>query len=206
MDIIIRQKYDNQDEYREEQQRHHGDEEDLHVHDPGAGDKAQHADDLAAGVDHGAGDRHDVFAGILIHAHKGPLGPGIHGLPDLIGPGCLTGPGSVAGCHQLALRIDKLQLNGVAVLIGLGVLDAGLVVGVVVHVHVLGEEVRGGPGPVAQVRLHAGVIVCRKGCTHREHAHNGQRQDHTQCVDQPPAAQARDLDQRLKSLSHAPHL
>ena len=83
------------------------------------------------------------------------------------------------------------------VLICLGIFDAGLVVGIVVHIHILREEVRGGPGPVAQVRLHSGVVISRKGGRHCEHADDGQRQHHAERVDQPSAAQALDLDQRL---------
>ena len=206
MDIIVRQKYDNQDEYRKESQRHCGDEGDLHMHDPGAGDKAQHTDDLAVGVDHGAGHRHDPFAGIVVPAHEGPEGAGVHGLPDLAGAGRIAGPGAVARCNQPALGIDELQFDGIAILIGLGVLDAGLVKGIVVHVHVLGKELRGGSGAVAQIRLHAGVVIGRKGGRHRKYTHNGQRQHHAQRIDEPPAAQTRDLQLRFFEIAHAPHL
>ena len=41
---------------------------------------------------------------------------------------------------------------------------------------------------------------------HRKHTDDGQRQDHAQGIDQPPAAQTHDLDQRLSLLFHAPHL
>ena len=70
----------------------------------------------------------------------------------------------------------------------------------------LSEEFGGGSGAVAQIRLHAGIIVCREGSRHRKHTHDGQRQHHAQCVDEPPAAQARDPDRRLFELAHAPHL
>ena len=175
-----------------------------------AGHIPQHTDDLAAGIDHGTGDRHNPLSCGRIPAHIGGQLAGLHGAGNVLGRRRGSHPAAVGGSHNPAAGADKLQLNGVLLFEGPGIGDAGLVIRIVALSDVICKKLCGCLGPVFHIGLHVGVIIGGKGGGDDDHKDRPEGQNRPHRMGHPAAPQALDPVSPLLrpglSTGYAPHL
>ena len=162
----------------------------LSVYNFHTGHIAQNADYLSAGVNHGAGNRHNPFSRGRVFAHIGGHFSGFHRIGNVRSRRGNACPLTIRGCHQTTAGIDELQLNGIFFLKGPGIGRTGLVVLTIALPDIACKKFRRRLGPMAHVRLHVGIVICRYGSRNQDHKNGSQHRNRTDRVGHPTATQA----------------
>ena len=207
MQIVIAADHHNCQQYQQNQSTGQNDQQNLPVNDTGGSDKPQHTGNLAVGVDHGTGNRHNPLVGMGVTPHIGLDHPGADCLGNLRRAGRIPWPLAVGRSHQVSIPVNKLQFDFIFALIGLGIDDARLKISVIGLIQIIGKKLHGCVGTVFQIPLHAAVIVGRKRGGNRQNAYQSQCQHHTGCIQQPALLQSTHIENGFEFFSHyAPHL
>ena len=177
-------------EHKQHRQRNTGHIKNLLVDHPGGGNKPERPHHLAAGVNERAGNGDDVFVRNGVDAHEGLCRAGAQCLGNLRGHRRFVAPQAIGAGHQGTGFVQELQLDDVPRLIAAGIGDAGLIVVRKILIEIVGKEITGGFGSVAQVCLHIGIIIRRIRGRDRRDAHQPQGKNHTEGIDQPTVLQA----------------
>ena len=212
------QKEDRADEQKPDRHRDERNHKDLQVRVAQARHIAQHADDLAVGVDHRAGHSEDALAGQGVAALVVPGLLAVDGLLDLRRGGRAAREFPVGGGNDLAARRDELQLQPVFIFKRLGKFDAGLIVFVVALANIIAEKIGCRVRPVFKAGAQVRIVIGRHGEHDAKHARQHQQHDDAHIVHEPAPLDAgqpflflqafspRAPYRRFPASSQAPHL